>query len=210
MKFKTDNISGQIALAFDSKYEVLANAATLAMRETVKDAQTRARQSIRAGGPGFQSRWPNALRAKVFPERGVSAQPAGLIYIRSNYAGLFEDGGTISGSPYLWLPLKGVPKRIGFKPLTPGRLTGLVTIRRPGKPPLLGIRVRATDARFQKGISLSMLQRGTESKRGKVRVIPLFVGIPRAEIRRRWGITRAVEKAMDALPGRYASLLRDS
>lgn len=210
VRFKLDFAKGQFAKAFADTYTPMAAAATQAMRETVEDAKQRGRQSIRAGGGDLARRWPNALRTQVYPKKGVSAQPAGLVYIRSDYAGIFEEGATITGSPYLWVPLSTTPKRFGGKKIRPGLLANLITIRRPGKPPLLGIRVKATDARFGKALSESFLRRGTSSKRGRIRVVPLFVGIPKASIAKRWNIVQAVERAMDALPGRYYANLRDT
>jgi hypothetical protein len=210
LKFKVAYTAGDLAKAFESKYEPMAKAATAAMRETVNDAKGRGRAAISSAGGLFPRQLPNALRSAVFPKSGESAEPAGLIYIRSKWAGEFEDPTTIVGSPYLWVPLKGVPGRIGRKRIRPGLIRGLITIRRPGKPPMLGIRVRASEARFGQEISLALLRRSSRAKRGEFRVIPLFVGIPRAQMRKRYSIAQACEQAMSRLPGRYYSNLKDA
>jgi hypothetical protein len=202
---------GALAKAFESKYQVMAVGATKAMGIVTEKAKEKARASIRAAGGNFVRRWPNALRSSVFPSGAkASASPAGLLYMRATYAGIVEEGGTIKGSPYLWIPLKNTPKRIGGKRVTPGSLRNLVTIRRPGKPPLLGMRVKATSTRFNQPVTASLLARGTSAKRGLVRVIPLFVGVPKAEIRKRFAVRQAAESAARDLPSIYFSVLKDS
>jgi hypothetical protein len=79
-------------------------------------------------------------RHDVYPAHGDSMRPAGFIFDKIRYAGVFEEGAFIRGQPFLWLPLAGVPLRRG-RPMTPGqyaRSVGpLVSVERPGKPSLL-------------------------------------------------------------------------
>ena len=96
---------------------------------------------------------------------------------------------------------------IGGKKIRPGLLRGLVSIKRPGGPPLLGIRMRVTDQRLAQKITASMLLRGPSSKRGKMRVIPLFVGVPRVTIAKKWSVYAAARKAYGRMPGIYTKLL---
>ncbi|MEN6306090.1 MAG: DUF6441 family protein [Armatimonadia bacterium] len=193
-----------------------AKAATEAMREIEPSAKADAREAIRKGGPGFRGRWPNALRTQVYPKKGVSLQPSLVMWVRSPYAGIFEKGGTIRGAPFIWLPLKGVPLRYRGERLRPGNIRGLVSIRRPGKPPLLGIRVKTSAARAEGPITTSLLSRGTAErykakKRGaklRIRVIPLFVGIRSATITKKWDISGARDRAARLFNSRLKSKLR--
>ncbi len=205
--------------AFDQKKTDIAAANTKAMKDVAGIAKNNARDAVRKGGKGFQAGWPRAVRSNTYPKKGNSMGPAALVYVRSDYAGIFESGGTIGGSPYLWLPLSGVPKRMNRKPIRPGMIRGLISIKRIGKPPLLGIRVRATDARLSRGISLSLLQRsdlsgrnkgGKRGRKTKFRIIPLFVGIRRATIGKKWDIKGAVTRASSQLNSKILANLRNA
>src|SRR4029079_3825172 len=79
-------------------------------------------------------------RDNLAPPQGESLRPAAFIYHKIRYAGVFEEGAVIGGQPLLWLPLPTVPLRRG-RPMTPSqyaRSVGpLVSVQRPGSPPLL-------------------------------------------------------------------------
>lgn len=210
---------GVLKAAFHDAGTDIAKANTLAMRDVAAIGKEYARAAVRKGGPGFQRRWPNAVRSKAYPEKGISLKPSAVVWIRSDYAGIFETGGTIPGSPYIWLPLKGVPPKYKGERTRPGNIRGLITIKRPGKPPLLGIRIKATEARASGAISTGLLSRGTaekftpkKRKKGgtRIRVIPLFVGISRASIKKKWNISDAVERAGRKLSERIAFYLKGS
>ena len=219
LKFSVSSAERAISLAFDEKARDIAKANTEGMRDVEKLAKNSARDAVRAGGPMFRKRWPNAVRSQTYPKRGKAMGPAALIWIRSDYAGIFETGGTIGGSPYLWLPLPGVPPYLRqggrLKRIRPGLLRGLISIRRPGKTPMLGIRVKATEARLRGPITTSLLMRGTYEgmarKRGqkiKFRVIPLFVGVKASSLKKRWNVRQAVERAGLTLNSKILSRLR--
>jgi hypothetical protein len=216
LQFKLVAVPSAFKDAVDRKRQQLAAATTGAMREVELVAKQYARESVRKGGAGFRTRWPNAVRSRTFPERGKEAiGPAALIWVRSTYAGIFEKGANVRGKPYLWLPLRGVPASFQRKKIRPGLLRGLVTIRRPGKNPLLGIRVKATEARAKGPISGGLLTRGTSEKskakrgaRSRIRVIPLFVGIRTATITKKWDIKGAVQRAGLQLGNKIRTKLR--
>jgi hypothetical protein len=217
LKFSVEFAQDAFKVAFDQKKTDLAKVNTDAMRETEIDAKTLARAAVRAGGPGFRKRWPNAVRSQTYPKKGKTALgPAAVVWVRSEYAGVFETGATIGGKPYLWLPLPSVPAYMNRKRIRPGLIRGLIAIKRtPGKAPLLGIRVAGTAARLSGRITTALLNRGTyegrASKRGqrtKYRVIPLFVGIPSARIGKHWNIRGAVTKAGASLNSRILSRLK--
>lgn len=184
----------------------IAEAATAAMRDTVDEAKVAGRAEI-AGG-GFGPKWQNALRGDTFPRGGkASASPAGLIYSKIGYSNIFEEGGEIVGKNKLWLPLSNVPVGVTASNYRDKVGEPLHTIKRPGKPPLLAARLRATDKRVQKGVSLSMLRRGAGirvNKQGKVirgqgtvRSVPLFVGIDLVRIAKRFNVRAAVARVVN-------------
>src|SRR3954465_6881555 len=115
-----------------------ARAAPAAVREAGEIAKRDGRASIAASG--FSRKWQNALRVNIYPPQGDSMRPAAFVYHKIHYAGVFEEGAVIGGQPLLWLPLPTVPLRRG-RPMTPSqyaRSVGpLVSVQRPGAPPLL-------------------------------------------------------------------------
>src|SRR6476646_11057850 len=116
----------------------IAKAATAAVREAGEIAKRDGRASIAASG--FSRKWQNALRVNIYPPQGDSLRLAAFIYHKIRYAGVFEEGAVISGQPLLWLPLPTVPLRRG-RPMTPSQyarsIGPLVSVQRPGGPPLL-------------------------------------------------------------------------
>ena len=140
---------------------------------------------------------------------------AALIYHKVPYARVFEEGAVIHGKPYLWLPLPNAPFGAGGRRIPPSKFraqTGspLYTIRRPGKPPMLGANVRMTGARAGKTISLSLLRRGRNpGGRGTVHLVPLYVGIDAASIPKRFGVIAAIQRAAARLPELYLKHFRD-
>ena len=62
------------------------------------------------GAAGFAPQWQNALRVDHYPKGGeTSIDAAAHIWHRIPYAGVFEEGASIGGSPWLWLPLDHAP-----------------------------------------------------------------------------------------------------
>jgi hypothetical protein len=173
----------------------IAKAATAAIREAGDIAKHNGRASIAASG--FSRKWQNALRVNIYPPQGDSMRPAAFIYHKIRYAGVFEDGAVIGGQPLLWLPLAGVPLRRG-RPMTPAqyvRSVGpLVSVQRPGKPPLLFAKPRVARRGRRAAVSV-------ERK-------PLYVGLSSVAIAKRFDIKGAAQKAAAQLPALYAKNLR--
>jgi hypothetical protein len=117
MNLVYDFVSGEFLKRWMESQDNIAKAATGAIIDAADIAKTKGRAAIASGG--FSSKWQNALRAKVYPQGGVSMKPAAFIYHKIPYAWVFEEGATISGKPLLWLPLPGVPKGRGNRQLTP-------------------------------------------------------------------------------------------
>lgn len=197
----------------------VARAATAAITEAGEIAKREGRASIAAGG--FSRKWQNALRTRTYPSGQPSMNAAVFVYHKINYANVFEDGASISGKPLLWLPLPNVPVVRGG-PLKASKFKSVVgeplhTIKRPGKPPLLAARVRTTDKRAAKGLSLSLLRRGANLTvkngkvirgRGTLRSVPLYIGIPLVTISKRFDIAGAVAKAKAQLGALFLKHLK--
>jgi hypothetical protein len=173
----------------------IAKAATAAMRDTGDSAKRNGRASIAAAG--FSRKWQNALRVNIYPPQGDSIRPAAFIFHKIRYAGVFEQGALIAGKPLLWLPLNSVPVRRG-RPMLPSeyaRSVGpLVSVQRPGRPPLL----------FAKHQPKRRRRRAAESLGRK----SLYVGLSAVEIARRFDVRGAAVEAANQLPALYEKHLR--
>lgn len=174
MKLTYTYQKGAFAQAIADIKQPIAKAATGAMKDTAELAKKRGRASIAAAG--FSSRWQNALRADVYPTGKASMSPAAVIRHKIDYAGIFEEGGTISGNPLLWIPIEAnMPVRSGGRRWTPKTFAAsvgpLVKVTLPGRRPML----------FAKG------------KRGP----PLFVGVSQVTISRKFAISEAVHEAAE-------------
>ena len=200
-------LRGEFAAELQKIEQPIAKAATAAVREAAELAKTAGRANI--AGAGFSRKWQNALQAKVYPPNRDSMRPAALIYHKVTYARVFEEGAVIHGKPLLWLPLPNAPVGAGGRGIPASKFRQqvgwpLYTIRRPGKPPLLGANVRMTGARAGKAISLRLLRRGRNpGGRGAVRLVPLYVGVEVASIDKRFAILDAVRRAAAQLPELY-------
>ena len=161
----------------------IAKASTGAVREAADLAKAAGRRAIAAAG--FSSRWQNALRAKVYPQTGYSIDAAAYIWHKIPYAGIFETGGTIAGHPLLWLPIGNAP------PI--GKFNGkLISINRPGKPPLLATVAPARRGKKRKRCARSR-QLGADVRR-------FAEGDRAAEIRRHRRHQRSRRQHRRALP----------
>ncbi|RWF52049.1 MAG: hypothetical protein EOS50_26075 [Mesorhizobium sp.] len=203
-RFRYERKAGEFAAAMAAMKDPIAFAGTAAISEAGDIVKRQGRQDIAAAG--FSRRWQNALRVNVYPRRKPSMNAAALIYHNIQYAGVFEEGATITGKPRLWLPLPSAPKRVGRQRMTPAlyikTIGPLVSIERPGKPPLLAGKI-ATNRRGSKTgkVSLSALKRGGAGAPSTL--VPLFVGIDRVNIRDRFSIREITERAAARLGDLY-------
>lgn len=198
LRVKVSDPSDAWVKAMRDKYKPVAKAATKAVTQVADNIKAQGRANILAAG--FSKKWANAFRVNVYPKGRISADAAALVYHKVPYADDFETGALIQGSPFLWLPLPDAPKGKGNRRISAGeyrREIGhpLYSIKRPGKAPLLGAVIRATKARFQKGISRAQLKRGRNPHgKGVERLVPLYIGIPKVEIGQKFQL-RAITRA---------------
>jgi hypothetical protein len=207
-------VKGEWAEAMRQKYLPVATAATRAIEDVALQVKTRGRSAIAAAG--FSRRWQNALRVNVYPERGrVSVDAAAFIYHKIPYAGVFEDGARISGSPFLWIPFSNVQQRIGGKRLTPRLFIATVgplhSVNVPGKPPMLAAYVSANFGGGKK-ITLASLRAGmrrrSKSGAGSVRSVPIFFGINAVQLRARFGLQAIFNSGRASLAQAYLNHMK--
>lgn len=209
LKFTYSAMQGEFDKAVKAFYRPISQAATAAIKEAAAFVKVRGRAQIAAAG--FSAKWQNALRVTVYPRSGASADAAAWIYHKIPYAGVFERGATITGSPLLWLPIGNAPQRIGGKRFTARNYVALIgplkTIRVPGKPPMLaGFVVGRPSAT----ITVRRLKNGNARAAlgGRVIAVPLFIGIDVVKIAARFNLSRIFNEAHTNLAGGYLRNLR--
>jgi hypothetical protein len=186
----------------------IAKAATKTFREAAKTIEREGRVNISAAGLG--KRFAAGFRVFTSPRRQFGLNPSLKGSHRLGYANIFERGGTIKGNPLIWIPLSSAPAKIGGKRITPklfaDQVGPLVSINRPGKAPLLaGQALRAVSA--GRRATLGQLKTGarrTAARRAGARgrravMVPLFVGIPAAKIRKRLSISPIYDRVRGRL-----------
>jgi hypothetical protein len=210
-RFRYDYKKVEFAQAMAAMQDPIAFAGTSAITEAANIVKAEGRADIAAAG--FSKKWQNALRANIYPKRQYSMDAAALIYHKIVYAGVFEEGAVVAGKPLLWLPLRDAPMGRGGRRIKPSdyrQKVGhpLYSIKRPGKPPLLGAYIRTTDTRA-KGISLSQLKRGRNPNgRGREVLVPLYIGVPRVNIRQKFHIRDIVSRVSGRLGELYLKNLK--
>lgn len=211
--------TGEFAAALAAMQGPIASAATGAIRDMGEQLKRDARGIIAAAG--FSAKWQNAYQLLYFP-RKESINAAAYAYHKIGYSGIFARGGKIAGSPYLWLPLAGVPERVGGRRMSPGVFEALIgplhTVGgRAGKPPLLAAYIRGkpgarlTLPRLRAGSALARL--GVRQARGAygtlgVRSVPVFIGLRAVQLKKRFDLRPALDRAKAGLPAAYLKHLR--
>ncbi|WP_409188453.1 DUF6441 family protein [Bradyrhizobium sp. RDM4] len=191
-------INGSFSKAFADDYQKMATAGTLAITEVANQAKAAGRANIAAAG--FGPKWQNALRAEIYPKRGVSLNAAAVIFHKIPYSEIFEEGGTIAGHPLLWLPIEAnLPARSGLRSWTPrayaAQVGPLVSVNVPGRRPMLFAATRGGPRRRRGGGRRDVPK-------------PLFVGIDAVTMTKRFNITQIVRDAAARLPEVYAAKLK--
>jgi hypothetical protein len=210
MRFFLSNISGEIDKAIRDIERPVAQAATAAVKDAADEAVSKGRTELATAG--FSTRSQKQFTSKLYPKGGkVSLKPAARVYHRIGYFSVFEKGATILGKPKLWIPLDSVPMGGGGRRLTAKqyvqRVGPLHSVNIPGKPPLLfGKAGRST--------ILSATQKITRLRKGAVgrgifgASVPLFVGVDRVKIRKRFGLYAIIDRAADRLAEFYEQNVR--
>ncbi len=218
LRFRYEGDRGAFDEAFRGMLRPIAVAGSAAIAEASSDIKVEGRRSIARAG--FSRRWQNAFRAIEYPGRGrVSANAAALIFHKIPYAEIFESGGTIRGKPLLWLPLPGRPKKLGGQRLTPqvfkAQIGPLTYVQRRGaKPPLLiapAVISRSRAAARNPDVSASALRRGARNSGGAgsvTRGVPIFVGVPRVDIPKKFDLLKIIERHAGRLASLYVKHLK--
>lgn len=202
--------TGQLEAAIKQMQLPIATAGTAAIRQAAEIVKAKGRSEIASGG--FGAKWQKALRVEVYPKSGVSIDAAMLVHHKIPYAGVFERGAAISGSPLLWLPIGNGPTRVGGRRLTPRSFIEsvgpLVSMHLPGRKPMLGSYI---SGRARK-VTIGALKRGNVARRTRrlagasqsagLRLVPIFIGVSRVQLKKRfnlYGVFNQVRGQLGAL-----------
>lgn len=207
MKLVVKADKGQWVQATTDAERIMAKGLTSAMRELGKRAAAAANQEIHSSGLASK-KWE--LKAKNFPISGNALDPAVWLHSTVNFENIFESGKFIVGDPYLWLPLPSVPLWPGdpTRQMSPKKYVQsvgpLVTMRRPGKPPMLGAVVtgRPKAQPFGRFASRTILKRGARVS-GPKSTIPLFIAVRLASIKKKFDVLSAVQSVTEQMQGIY-------
>jgi hypothetical protein len=112
-------------------HDRFADAMTATANILASMIQEEGRANIASSGH-FGSDWTDGLHVTAEP-RGATANMRISMTHDKPFAGIFEEGGTISGNPLLWLPISGTDA-VGKRAADYG---DMFSVQRQGKPPLL-------------------------------------------------------------------------
>lgn len=214
MKFNFQAEKGAFAEGIFSFSDNIARAGTVAIDMVAAQAKAEGRASIAAAG--FSKKWQNALRADVYPKKGVSMKAAAAIYHKIPYADVFESGASIRGNPTLWIPLPGLPKKLAGKRPTPKSFSAMVAplfpLRTKGNTKILAAQMAVGKAAQKRGppykLNMSAVRRGAAGQ-GITAAVPVFVGVDTVNIQKKFNVLGAVESAAARIGGFYLAALRD-
>lgn len=186
----------------------IARALTKTFRAAAKDIEREGRSRIAAGG--LSRRFQTGFRVFAFPRRQFSMKPEIKGTHKIGFINIFETGGVIRGKPLLWIPLPSAPAKIGGKRITPklyiDQVGPLISIQRPGKPPLLAGRALRAPAAGRPA-SLATLRTGARraaAGRGRRPVaVPLFIGVRQTHIPKRLNVSPVYDKARAGMAERF-------
>ncbi len=206
-----------------TEYErIMAKGATQSFRKLSRVVELAARQAV--GAAGFTSNVQRTIQALNKPPSGYVLNPRVWLHSTVNYLDVFEEGRTITGSPLLWLPLPTVPPHpgsgvkfgglVGRPHMTPsqyirtvGRLIKVVT-RKHGGLIMLGAMVEGPDTRPSRGrLRRTFLKQRFHEKTRPTHFVPLFIGIARISIPKKFDTEQAAKSAVDGLEKAYNELV---
>ncbi len=223
LAFKVTSNLDEIKLAITSLGRPVAKAAKLAIEDAGEILKTEARAHIRA--VGFSKRWANAYRVTVYPKTrdSIDAAAQGLLK-HIDYSDIYALGGTIVGSPLLWVPFSTTPKldnRRTSASIKSYEAKGveLEAIHNRGHP-ILGVKVQMTKSQArQKRIKLTKadvtrgFRKAPRQKKGRAafvwKVVPLFFGLRSVTIKKRFSWERVQSKVQALVPALYDKRIRD-
>lgn len=185
---------------------MMATAATKAFKAMAVLAKSRGRfETARAG---FSVKWQNAIKTDAYPDRAgaVSLEPGMRMRSKIQYAGIFEDGGIVRGTPYMWLPVEGLAPGLNINNFEGKTGQDLVPFRDPHTGTLLmGVRIKVNKNNAKTKLSLTRIKRGATAKQGVLTTVPVFVGVKQITQTKKFHLHEVMQTVADELPTLYAN-----
>jgi hypothetical protein len=209
------------------KKAAIAEAASTAIKGAGEQARTDGRAEI--GAAGFSQIWEKAWQLRLYPEGKPSIGAAAFLVHKIPYANVFEEGAEIAGKPKLWLPFSSTPAKLGRKALTPAlfvqQVGPLVTApfkTRSGNPILAAPMAMSGPA--DRTVTFNKLRQGAgrPTRKGggntasrvatasRIRLQPLFFGLSAVQIRKKFNLVAACERAASTVAARFSAALKDT
>lgn len=204
LHFRYETATPEWRRAIQQMIKPMEPAAKEAIKQTATLARDLARKNIASAG--FSQRWQKAMQFSM-EKSPPDAVAAATVFHRIPFAVLFEEGGTIRGKPKLWLPIEAnLPIGIKSPREYVKRFGPLVSVNRPGKPPLLFAKAPSKPKSAlspERRAKLAAVERSRGMKPPSAVVHqerkPLFVGVDSATIHKRFAIYNAIKAAVDHL-----------
>lgn len=142
-------------------------------------------------GAGLGRKLANTVRSRVFPQNGVSASAASLVFTNADDILLGHDEGSLIVSDrgaYLAIPTEAAGRLAGGKKPTPGEWqfrTGqrLRFVARRGGPPMLVAEGRTSKSGVARRSKRTRLKSGAFAK--NIQTIPIFILVPQVKLPKR-------------------------
>lgn len=201
-----DAAIGKYQEALNADYQVMARAATMAVRDVGISTRNQIRRNMT--GAGFPSRWANSVGARFKPSAGQAPSIDAKVTIASsiNFLGVFENGATIGGKPLLWLPLPDIPQKVGGQAMRPAlfkaKFGPLRSARHSPIPLLLGqIAVGSGGLTPTTKKTAYRFKRAATAK--QTAWVPVFVGITQVQLKKRLQYLEILKDAQSLIQQRY-------
>jgi hypothetical protein len=206
MKLKLD-INPDIVVMMAAEVAAGERAVTAAMREAGSGLKAAWRGQIT--GAGLGQRLANSIRLATYPKGGESLNAAALVWSKAPViVGAHDTGPLIRSRNGFWL---AIPTPAAGKSLRGGRITPGEWERRSG------LRLRFVYRRVGPSLLVAEGRLNTKGQavvsrsktgRGKV-TAPIFLLVPQVRLRKRLGLARDAERAIDGVPGRIVAGWKD-
>lgn len=184
----TIQVRGDVAAITDAERKAIAKAATAAFRTGADKLKSRGRAAIAAGG--FSGRWQNAFRVNAYPKNGNSLSPRIFGYHKIKYAGQFQEPETVTGTPYVWLPIeKNLPGGRHWTPHTYTLQIGSLKSGRHGGRPILFGQISVNS----KNKPLKLTRKGARTSAVRKAWLPVFVGVRTVKDPKRFDLGQQAE-----------------
>lgn len=205
LKFRIETSPGQWLKQADKTSAVMIKAANLALRDVGREAVKEGRGAIASAG--FSTQWVNSLRLIMFPRGNApSLNPVAYIHSTINYSDIFETGKTITGHPFLWMPMPWVPPMLGAgtqfggvirRPhMTPSqfvRFVGPLIMMKGAAKPLLGSAVPGKGRLGKQKVRRAGARRKSGMKAKELTV--MYVGVRSVTVPKKFDVTGVIERS---------------